>query len=271
MRTLMVLLLLSALGYGVFRANRRLEARHRSPAPELASAHVGLQPVEPPAPETPPGFLGVVLTGESVEVASKGEGRIEALFVKTGDQVRRGQPIAQLDVHTQKAELQVVLEQLREARQRFERRRGLLGAISREELSETRSAMLQSQARVQQLQQTVAEARVLAPFDGVVAARYLDVGALVAPGRPIARLLGRGDPKVRFAIPEDAMGQVAPGARVRVHVATANLDLDGVIDSVSPEVDASSRLALGVARLAVPATARLSTGLVAYVRAQQGG
>ncbi len=275
MRSLLVVTAMAALAFGVWKLGRRADLRKRAAMMAAESAPPSSEPAAAPPRATAsesPGFLGVVLAGDTAEVASKGEGRIEAVFVKTGDHLRRGDPIAQLDVRTQREELNVAEAQLHEARQRLARRLPLargVGAISSEELSETRSSVLQAEARVRQLQQVVAEARVVAPFDGVVAARYLDVGSVVAPGRPLVRLLGRGDPKVRFAIPEDKLGEVVAGARVRVHVVTPAGDLDGVVDSVSPEVDAGSRLALGMVKLTVPAawSGRLSTGLVAYVRA----
>ncbi len=274
MRTVVVIALMSSLAFGVWKWTRRHEAKKRAGMIAAEAAKRGApQPVAPaPAgPTEPSGFLGVVLTGESVEIASKGEGRLEAVFAKPGDRVKHGDAVAQLDVRTQREELAVAMAQLREARLRLARRVPLargVGAISSEELSEARSAVLQSEARVRQLQQLVAEARVVAPFDGVIAARYLDVGSVVAPGRPIMRLIGHGDPKVRFAIPEDKLGDVSPGVKVKVHVSTPSADLEGVIDSVSPEVDAGTRVALGVAKLTVPPTwsGKLSTGLVAFVR-----
>jgi RND family efflux transporter MFP subunit len=275
-RTLVVIALFSLLAFGVWKQARKSEAKRRA----AMIAADATPPSAPPASETaaaatePSGFLGVILTGETVEVASKGEGRLEAVFVKPGAEVKRGDTLAQLDVRTQREELAVAQAQLREARLRLMRRLPLargVGAISSEELSESRSAVLQAEARVRQLQQLVAEARVVAPFDGVVAARYLDVGSVVAPGRPLVRLLGHGDPKVRFAIPEDKLAAVAPGARVKVHVTTPAGELEGVVDSVSPEVDAGTRVALGVARLTVPDgwRGKLSTGLVAFVRADR--
>ena len=273
MRTILFLAVVSSLAYGVWRWTRLHEAKKRAAMFGADAGARAVKPVAPPvtSPPEPVGFLGVVLTGETVEIASKGEGRLEAVFAKPGDRLRRGDAIAQLDVRTQREELAVALAQLREAELRLKRRIPLargVGAISSEELSEARSAVLQSEARVRQLKQLVVEARVVAPFDGVVAARYLDVGSVVAPGRPIVRLLGRSDPKVRFAIPEDKLGDLAAGARVTVHVATPSGDLEGVVDSVSPEVDAGTRVQLGVVKLTVPPAwqGKLSTGLVAYVR-----
>jgi RND family efflux transporter MFP subunit len=274
MRSLFVTLLMAGLAFAIFRFTRHSEAKRR--AAILAAAPESTRTLAPaPPPHEDPGLLGVVLTGQTVEIASKGEGRLEALFVKPGDHVHRGDALAQLDVHTQQEELRMAEAQLHEAHGRYARRAPLLrgGGISSEELSEARSSVLQFEAKVRQLQQALNEARVVAPFDGVVAAKYLDVGAVVAPGRPIVRLLGKGDPKVNFAIPEQRVGELSAGAKVRVHLMTPSADFDGVIDSISPEVDAGSRLGLGVIKLVVPADwqGRLSTGLVAYVRKSEQG
>jgi RND family efflux transporter MFP subunit len=271
MRSLIVTLLMAGLAFAVWKWTRHAEAKRRAATIAAATAPDSAGPVEPAPPPPPdPGLLGVVLTGETVEVASKGEGRLEAVFVKPGDHVKRGDAIAQLDIRTQQEDLRMAEAQLREAHGRYARRAPLLrgGGISSEELSETRSSVLQFEAKVRQLQQAVNEAKLVAPFDGVIAAKYLDVGAVVAPGRPLVRLIGKGDPKVRFAIPEERMGDVSAGGKVRVHLVTPSADFEGVIDSVSPEVDAGSRLGLGVAKLNVPESwqGRLSTGLVAYVR-----
>jgi RND family efflux transporter MFP subunit len=270
MRSLFVTALMAGLAFGVWKWTRHADAKKRAAMFAAGAADdARLEPPPPPAAEWR-GFLGVVLTGETVEVASKAEGRLEEIFVKPGDHIKRGEPIAQLDVRTQREELRIAEAQLHEAHQRYVRRAPLLrgGGISGEELSETRSAMLQAEARVRQLQQALAEARVVAPFDGVIAAKYYDIGAVVAPGHPIVRLLGKSDPKVRFAITEDKIASVSAGGKVRVHLDHVNVDVEGVIDSVNPEVDAGSRLSLGTAKLTVPQglQGRLSTGQVAWVR-----
>jgi RND family efflux transporter MFP subunit len=271
MRSLFVTALMAGLAFGVWKWTRHHEAKKRA-AMFAATAAADARAAEAPPPALPEwrGFLGVVLTGETVEVASKGEGRLEEIFVKPGDHIKRGEPIAQLDVRTQREDLRIAEAQLHEAHSRYARRAPLLrgGGISGEELSETRSNLLQAEARVRQLQQALTEARVVAPFDGVIAAKYFDVGAVVAPGRPIVRLLGKSDPKVRFAITEDKVADVSAGGKVRVHLDNINADVDGVIDSVNPEVDAGTRLSLGTAKLTVPEAlqSRLSTGQVAWVR-----
>ena len=52
------------------------------------------------AEEAPPektSFLGVVLSGETADLAPKVDGRIESVLVRPGDRIRRGAVLARLD------------------------------------------------------------------------------------------------------------------------------------------------------------------------------
>src|SRR4051794_31672982 len=76
--------------------------RDHVPPPPLAPA---MAPRRPPAVANDPGFIGVVVAGEWADLEPKVEGRIEEVFVRPGDAVRRGQPIARLDVKAAETEL----------------------------------------------------------------------------------------------------------------------------------------------------------------------
>ena len=170
-----------------------------------------------------PGFVGVIVAGEWVEIEAKVEGRVQELLVKPGDRVARGAPLARLDVTTTLHELAIARAALVEARRRYGRRRRLArsGAISAEEIDAARRELLQERARVQKLEAARAEASVTAPFAGTVVERHLAPGALAGPGRPILRLLGESDPQVRFAVPEEQAATISAGSKVSVRVGPA--------------------------------------------------
>src|SRR5262245_46293505 len=183
-------------------------------------------------------FLGVVLTGETVEVAPKTDGRLEALLVKPGDRVKRGAVLAVLDRRLLRQNLAVARAQLSEAEERLARRVPLAqgdGTISREELSTTRMEVLEQQSKVNGLKQALAEAEIRSPVDGTVAARFYEPGALTQPGRPILRLISASVPKVRFAIPEGRVAAVAVGAQVSVVIDGMERPLVARVESVAPE------------------------------------
>jgi RND family efflux transporter MFP subunit len=270
-RVLIGILLTVLLNVGIFKWTRQRERLASAEAARAAQTLAVPPPPPPPPPAPERGFLGVILAGESVDLEPKVEGRIESVFVKPGDLVTRGTRIAQLEVRTLREELAVAKAGLVEAHERLARRvplaAGGLGAVTREELSSARTQVVQERARVAQLEQQLAEANVTAPFDGAVAQQYLAPGALAGPGRPIARLITRGELRTRFAIPEDRVAQVAVGAHVRLVVAMLDSELTAKVVSLTPEVDVASRMVYGVATLDVPPALqpRLSNGMVARV------
>ena len=98
------------------------------------------------------------------------------------------------------------------------RRRAPRRKIASARLGAAQAQVQEQLARVEQMQQRLADATLTAPFAGMVAARYLDPGLLTSPSRPILRLLGAGEQKVRFAIPENEVHKVSLGIPVRVRL-----------------------------------------------------
>ena len=238
------------------------------PATLLASTSAPRAPDRPAVAD--PGFVGVIVAGESVEIEAKVEGRLQELLVKPGDRVIKGAALARLDVNATVHELAIARAALVEAHRRYARRRRLArgpsGAISAEEVDTARRDLLQERARVQKLETARAEANVVAPVTGTVVERHLTAGALAGPGRPILRLLAEGEPHVRFAIPEEQAAAISAGAPVDIRVGPRRLPARGRVVGVAPEVDAASRMVFATAALEPAATAQpLSTGLIARV------
>lgn len=250
-----------------------------------------------PATAAPAAFLGVVIPHDAVDVSSKFDGRLERLEADVGDRVRRGAVLARLDVRPLQQELaaaranlqgsraeeqaaRLLLAEAREKKGRYFTPRSLeLGVYSQEELARIRyeqsTALARLQAararsreqlaRVVELEQSVGEAVLVAPFDGVIAARPVSPGARIAAGQPILRLLGTGGMKIRFAVPEELARQLEPGSPLRLSIAQVALTLAGQVESIAPEVDAAARMIFAVATFDEPPPDTVATGMVAYV------
>jgi RND family efflux transporter MFP subunit len=231
------------------------------------------------------------------------EGRIESIRVRVGDRVSRGSVIVTLNAQAVQRELAIAEAALvfarteeeaatvaySEAAERLKRREDphqlLTGALSEEELataryqerlastklSGARAQVAQKEAGVQQVRLKLQETSLVAPFDALVASRYVDSGALVSPGRPIVHLLRADGRKVRFAIPETQAQNVAPELPVRVVVAGYDVQLTGRIVSLSPEVDVASRMIFGIASIEEPKGKIIPAGVVVRVSVVNGG
>jgi RND family efflux transporter MFP subunit len=212
------------------------------------------------------GFIGVIVAGDTVELEPRVEGRLREVLVHPGDQVAAGKVLARLDVASVEDELTIAGAALHEARRRLQRRVRLgRGVFTDEEMDGQRRELAQARARVAKLRRAVADGRVTAPFDATVTELYQGPGALAGPGKPIVRLVGRGEPRVRFAVPEDRSRVLSRDAAVTVVVQPAGPTLHGRVSGVSPDVDAASRMVYAAATIAPRGSLSLPTGLMVRV------
>lgn len=262
----------------VVTTSRWRSGKEPEPPPSLPAPREQRPAEQRPARD---GFLGVIIPEEAVDISTRVEGRLESVKVRVGDTVRQGAVLAVLDtqrlrrdlaiaeaeVLTARAGLHMAELALAEAQEKLARREDPkqvgLGALSQEELSTSRyeqrmaavkleaaqARLLEQQARVTRIQQDILEATPRAPFDGVVASRLADPGALVRSGQNILHLLRTGVRRVRFAVPEQEIRTVSVGLPVHILASGQEPPLSGRVSSLTPEVDVASGMMLGIAEL----------------------
>jgi RND family efflux transporter MFP subunit len=81
-------------------------------------------------------------------------------------------------------------------------------------------------------------ARIVAPFDGVVSARAVDVGTVVMPGTPVVTIEDTGHYRLEASLPEEYLSSAKPGGGVSV--ATEHGHFSGRITEVVPAADTTS-------------------------------
>lgn len=245
-----------------------------APAVPVAAAVPGAAPV---TAAEPAGFLGVILPRQTIDVSAQAGGRIAAILVRPGDEVRLGQPLARLDPEALRHDLERSAAALRlaqsdesraaldlaDAESRQRRRLAIPESFSKEDLA---SAEIQRQAAIAALEgararRAGAEAEVRlartalgeldlkAPFAGTVALRYLDAGATVGSGTPVLRLVSSRERIVRFAAPPEEARRLQPGTAIRATVAAGAAGITGTIERIAPEVDAASQMIFVEARV----------------------
>jgi RND family efflux transporter MFP subunit len=280
-------------------AGLSLACRGDRPAAEQAAARPPLLPaprVAQAAPAAPAdkGWIGVVVAAESVEVAAESPGRLLAIEVGIGDEVRAGQRLAVLDTRALAQEMEMArsaltaaeaearraTDEAAEAEARQARRGQSPELFSAEDLAEValraktaratldvaRARVAEHQARLRQLEANAAKSEVRAPFAGRVAERFVDAGALVGPGTAVVRLISAGEVLIRAAVPPQEAKTLAVGDAVVARVRTLGTRAEGTIARIAPELDAASQMVFIEARLAPGAAGAIPAGAVVEVR-----
>lgn len=100
-----------------------------------------------------------------------------------------------------------------------------------------------ARAQLALTQQALNDLQVRAPFAGQVSGRPVQVGSVVGPGSPVARLVGADGTFFEGDLPATLMTQVRPGGVVTVTVdGLANQTFTGTLTSVSPSASSIGRI-----------------------------
>jgi membrane fusion protein, multidrug efflux system len=225
------------------------EERAFSVAVEVAGSGTVADPVQ---------VTGTIHPKRDVVVAAEGSGRVVDVAVSLGHIVARGAVLATLDSVVQRAQLDQAEAGLREAKAVFAlseagfKREETLAAggattpqehfRSGAELERAQAGVDAARARVALAQRAVADASIRAPFEGTIAARQIEVGALVGPGTPAFRLVDMTRVVVSAGIPAREITRVEAGQAVAMHVPAVGIDVPGgLVTHVGPQPDPRTR------------------------------
>ena len=105
-----------------------------------------------------------------------------------------------------------------------------------------RANLAQAEAALEQARTTLAQTRVVAPFDGTVEEHFVEPGEQVTPGMAVARLINTRRVKVVSGVPERYAADILPGTPVQVSFeAYRGNRIDGLVSFVGRAVDPQSR------------------------------
>lgn len=213
-----------------------------APAPAMATAPVTRADIEQTVDAT-----GVIDAYKLVNVGAQASGQIKKLYVQLGDEVKAGDPIAEIDSITQenslrnaeaalenvRAQLAVQQANLREAELAFERQKMMFAeqATSRAEYDSAEARVATTRAQVQainaQIKQRETElgtaranlgyTRIAAPIDGTVVAVVAEEGRTVNANQSaptIVKLARLDTVTVNAEISEADVVKIKPGMPV---------------------------------------------------------
>ena len=187
--------------------------------------------------------VGTVRTRLHATVEAKVAGRIESLTAAPGQTVRQGQVLATLDARETQARLDSAKAVLDQAMRDLERVGKLLkdGAATPSELEAVQSRHRMALAAVSEMETILGHARVVAPFDGVITRKAVDVGDLATPGRPLVEIEDPTHLRFEADVPEALIDEISSGARLPVRIASRKDSIEGVVVEMAPVAEAVSR------------------------------
>ena len=215
------------------------EMEKAGPPPEPVGSHKA----EQQSWETSFDAIGSVASAKGVAIATEVPGTVLKIHFESGDVVKAGQVLIQLDATVEQAQLAAALVRKDLAATNVKRTRALAGAgvVAAATLDNDESQLKSSSADIVTLQAQISRKTIRAPFSGKLGMRSVNLGQFLNPGTPVTTLESVDSVYVDFTLPQQRLADVRAGMPVRMRVESLEGSLDGTIAAIDPSIDQSTR------------------------------
>lgn len=199
--------------------------------------------------------VGSLQSRQSVMLRPEVAGRVKSLGFSDGARVRKGQVLVQLDDTLQQAEVKQSLAQVSIARANHKRNQELVAEnfVAQRVLEESSANVQVVEAQLALSLARLSRMALLAPFDGTVGIRLVNVGDYVKDGADLVNLEDISSMYVDFRLPERYLSRLKPQQTVELALdAFPGRAFTARVEAINPLLDANGR-SVGV-RAVVPNT-----------------
>ncbi len=192
-------------------------------------------------------LIGNVMANELVDINSETEGIVKEIRFHEGESVKKDDVLVLLDDTKFLPQLAEAEAQLELARTSFVRTKQLFQdkLISQQEYDTAAAMSAANEAAVDLKRRQLKDARITAPFSGMVGARLISPGQFITTSTRLTQLVDLDPVKVEVSVPERYLSQLREGQTVEFRVAAFPKEtFKGQVYFVSPQLDPGMRTAL---------------------------
>ncbi len=200
-------------------------------------------------------LVGSIAANEQLELKSEIDGTIQEILFREGQQVEKGQLLIRLDETKLAADVAEFESNFKLGQANFERARQLAQEklISQSEYDQAAATFDVRQATLNRKQRELKDTRITAPFSGVIGARNVSPGQVIARNTLLTWLVDVDPIKVELNVPERFLGQLRLGQTLDLTVAAFGTNqFHGKVYFIAPAVDANTRTTLVKAEIPNP-------------------
>lgn len=208
---------------------------------------------------------GTVQAVESSQISARVSGQVTAVPVSAGSRVKKDELLVKISAAEIAAQVQQAETQLSQAKRNLEREERLLksGASTRESVKSLREMMQISEAAWREARAMLNYTSIRAPFDGLVTHKFVEVGDLAAPGKPLLKLENGAQLQALVPVPEALVINLSIGDSLQINIPAAEVHLNAEIMEIAPTVDPTTRTTQ--VKLLLPDNPKLRSGQFARI------
>ena len=236
---LLIAILIFVLGIKALQIGKMMSSPRIMPTVTVTSASVKEE-------DWPPKLsaVGSVSAAQGAVVSAELAGIVSEISFESGAEAKKGDVLMKLDASQEEALLRSAAAEAQLARTDLERSRDLAmkKVVSSAELDSAQSKFTRLNAVVDQMRSNIAKKTLIAPFDGQLGIRQVNVGQMINAGQQVVGLTSLDRLYVDFALPEQHLSKLTKDLEVRVRVdALPGREFKGKLTAINSMLDPVTR------------------------------
>jgi len=188
--------------------------------------------------------VGAVSAVQGAMVSTELAGTVSEIMFQNGGVAKKGDVIVKLDASQEEALLRSAEAEAELARTDLERTRGLASqnVVSKAELDAAESKFRRLTAVVDQMRSNIRKKTIVAPFDGELGIRQVNVGQMINAGQQVVLLQSLDPVYVDFALPQQHLQNLSTGLEAHVRTdALPEREFVAKLTAINSAVDTVTR------------------------------
>lgn len=188
--------------------------------------------------------VGSLRAAQGADLASEVNGTVEHIFIESGQDVTAGTVLLQLSSKEEQAKLRSLTAQTKLAKLTLERDKKQLAvqAISQATYDTDKANLDSLEAQMEEQRAFLQKKNIVAPFDGRLGLRKVDVGQFLSAGEAIVTLQQLNPIYLDFFLPQQKIGALHVGQKVKmVADSIEGESFTGEITAINAKVDEITR------------------------------
>ncbi len=188
--------------------------------------------------------VGSISADQGINVTASLPGIVDKIYFNSGDQVLKGASLIRQDTSVLAAELEGLKADQQLQNIQFERITKLFKAkkISKSEFDRSEALLKQARAKVKAKNNEIQLKTIVAPFDGLLGIRQINIGTYLQPGDPIVQLSTVSPVHIDFSLPEKYINFLSVGLVTEIKVAAyPDHKFSGSVTAIDPLIKLDTR------------------------------
>src|SRR6058998_1703902 len=236
---LLVAIVIFVLGIKALQIGKMMSSPKMMPSVTVTSAPVKEENWAPML-----SAVGSVSAAQGAVVSAELAGIVSEISFENGGEAKKGDVLMKLDTSQEEALLRSSAAEAQLARTDLERSRDLAmkKVVSSAELDSAQSKFTRLNAVVDQMRSNIAKKTIIAPFDGQLGIRQVNVGQMINAGQQVVSLQSLDPVYVDFAVPQQHLQNLSAGLEARVRTdAVQGREFVGKLTAINSAVDTATR------------------------------